>query len=65
MMTWLHQWRHRMAHRFGWNLGTLETWWASDGCLRAGIVCRLCGQVSNIVTIDKKHLLLTETDRAR
>jgi hypothetical protein len=40
--------RHRIAHWFGWNLGTAETWFRRDGTAMIGFRCKGCGKLLGI-----------------
>lgn len=38
--------RHRIAHWFGWNLGSVVSWWGDDKCAYIGFQCATCGEVT-------------------
>jgi hypothetical protein len=50
-MRYLRQGIHRLSHRWGWNKGSIESWWNADGYLHIGLFCHTCGMLSNIVTL--------------
>lgn len=39
---------HTLAHWFGWNHGTVESWWRKDGTLMIGFRCSGCGRISGV-----------------
>jgi hypothetical protein len=39
---------HLIAHRFGWNGGTIETWTRTDGRVMVGFRCAGCRKLSGI-----------------
>ena len=38
---------HRVSHWFGWNTGTVETWYRGD-VLMVGFRCDKCGRLSHV-----------------
>jgi hypothetical protein len=40
--------KHWLAHRLGWNEGTIETWWERPDRLMVGFRCDGCRQLSGV-----------------
>lgn len=52
--------RHRIAHLFGWNYGSVVSWWQEDGnkyVAYIGFQCSVCGEVTG----DRMHSSFTLT----
>lgn len=43
--------KHKIAHFFGWNTGTVESWFIGD-VLWTGFKCNTCGQINHAHTSD-------------
>lgn len=46
---------HRVEHRFGWNLGVVDTWW-ENGVLMTAFRCQGCGRRSHRHIATLPHL---------
>lgn len=45
---------HKLAHWFGWNYGTIETWWEGETKMMVAFRCN-CGKMQGVDEVPK-HL---------
>jgi len=50
---------HWLAHKLGWQRGTIEVWWDEDGYMMVGYICLTCGR------IDGAHRSYTWTEKRK